>query len=279
MSNPSSIAALLALSAVIAGGCAPREKTVETAPPAAEAAAPVAAPAAAPAASQPASLNGTSWVLASLPGTTLVAGSPATMTFAEGRAAGTDGCNRFIMGVEISGASITFIQGPGTLMACPPGVDAQAKAFTAALTGAKTFTVADGTLTLLDGSGQVVATFTEQRQGLAGTSWSVTGVNNGREALVGILDGSAPTIVIAADGSVSGSGGCNNFTSRLEQDGSNVKFSPAAATRKMCPDPKVMEQEQSFFNALVASSTASVEGGRLTLRDSNGAMQVTAQSM
>lgn len=274
MSNNKTLALLLAVSAVMAAGCTPKEKSEADTTAAAPAAAPAEAPAAAPA---PVSLDGTSWVLASMPGKALADNSPATLTFEQGRAAGTDGCNRFIMSVAVSDSGIGFSPGPGTLMACPPGVDAQAQAFMLALTGAKTFSVADGKLTLLDGSGQELATFTEQRQGLAGTSWSATGINNGREALVSLVIDSSVTFDIAADGSVSGFGGCNNFRSSLEQQGSNVKFAPAAATRKMCPDAKVMEQEQAFFNALPNSTTASVDGGRLTLRDANGAMQVTAQ--
>jgi heat shock protein HslJ len=46
-------------------------------------------------AADPAPLDGTAWVLASLPGRTLGAGQPATLSFEGGRAQGSDGCNRY----------------------------------------------------------------------------------------------------------------------------------------------------------------------------------------
>lgn len=260
--NRMTTAALVAVSAaLLAGGCAPKQTPVQEPS----------------AAAQPVTLDGTSWVLASLPGRELVSGTTATISFQDGRAAGSDSCNRFTMPYSVEGATISFPgQAAGTMMACPPGVQEQAQAFTTALSGAQGWAVADGLLTLKDADGNELATFTQQRQGLAGTSWNATGINNGREALVSLVADSTVTLDFSTDGRVSGSAGCNDFTAGFEQDGSAVKFTPAALTRKMCPDPKVMEQETAFVRALEASTTSDVEGNRLTLRDANGAMQVTA---
>jgi heat shock protein HslJ len=276
--NKKACASILAASTVfLVAGCTP--KAGEVAKPA-EAAAPQAAATAAPVAAapaQPASLEGTSWVLSSLPGKTLANGSPATISFAEGRASGSDGCNRFTMGFTTTGSQIQFPSQPaGTLMACPPGVQEQAQWFIQAVTAAQSWQVADGRLTLMDANGKELATFIEQRQELAGTAWNVTGVNNGRQALVGLEAGSSVTLNFAADGTVFGSAGCNSFNAGFEQTGGTVKFKTPAATRKMCPEPAVMEQEQAFLNALVASTTVQLEGGKLVFRDAGGAMQVTA---
>ena len=40
-------------------------------------------------------LEGTAWVLSSLPGRTLLASEPATLNFEGGRVQGSDGCNRY----------------------------------------------------------------------------------------------------------------------------------------------------------------------------------------
>lgn len=48
---------------------------------------------------------------------------------------------------------------------------------------------------------------------------------------------------------VSGQAGCNNYTGPVSLDGVSIKFGDLAATRKMCPQPQ-MDQEQRFFNAL-----------------------------
>lgn len=268
-------ASIVAVSAAcLLVACTPKasevQKPVEsTAPPVAAAvtAAPV----------QPASLEGTSWVLSSLPGKTLANGSPATITFSEGRASGSDGCNRFTMGFTTTGSQINFPSQPaGTLMACPPGVQEQAQWFIQAVTAAQSWQVADGRLTLLDANGKELVTFIEQRQDLAGTAWNATGINNGRQALVSLVAGSNVTLNFGTDGTAFGSAGCNSFNAGFEQSGGTVKFKTPAATRKMCPDPAVMEQEKAFLNALVASTTVQLEGGKLVFRDADGAMQVTA---
>lgn len=278
MLNKRSVAPILAVaSALIVAGCTPKANNVETpADPATPAT--TAAPAAGAAATaQPVSLEGTSWVLASLPEKTLANGSPATISFSEGRASGTDGCNRFMMGFTTNGSQIQFPTQPaGTLMACPPGVQEQAQWFMQAVTSAQSFHVADGRLTLMDANGKELATFIEQRQELAGTAWNATGINNGRQALVGLVADSTVTLNFGTDGTVFGSAGCNSFNAGFEQSGGTVSFKPAATTRKMCPDPAVMEQEQAFLNALVASTSVQLEGGQLVFRDAGGAMQVTA---
>jgi heat shock protein HslJ len=273
--NKRSVAPTLAvISALLVAGCTPKATNVE-AP--AESAAPATAAAPAAGAAQPVSLDGTSWVLASIPEKTLANGSPATISFSEGRASGTDGCNRFTMGFTTNGSQIQFPTQPaGTLMACPPGVQEQAQWFIQAVTSAQSFHVADGRLTLLDANGKELATFIEQRQELAGTAWNATGINNGRQALVSLVADSTVTLNFGTDGTVFGSAGCNSFNSGFEQSGGTVKFKPAATTRKMCPDPAVMEQEQAFLNALVASTSVQLEGGQLVFRDAGGAMQVTA---
>jgi heat shock protein HslJ len=104
----------------------------------------------------------------------------------------------------------------------------------------------------------------------------VTGINNGRQALVSLLGGSTVAMAFSNDGRVSGTAGCNQFNARYEADGSKVRFLAPAATRKMCPDEGVMAQEQQFLKALEAVTTARLEGNRVEFRDAAGAMQVTA---
>lgn len=223
-------------------------------------------------------LEGTSWVLSELPGKTLANGSPATLQFQDGRATGSDGCNRYTMAYHVDGSKIEFPSRPvGTLMACPPGVQQQAQWYIDALLAARSWRVADRHLHLLDSTGSEVAALLAQSQELAATSWSATGINNGRGGVASLVAGSTVSMIFGADGTAAGSAGCNNFTTRFEQSGPAVKFTaPIASTRRMCPDPAVMTQEQAFLKALENTSTARIEGGRLELRDAGGALQVAA---
>lgn len=230
-----------------------------------------------PAATATPPLDGTAWVLTALPGRTMAGNSPATLAFEGGRAQGSDGCNRFGVPYTTQGSTIDLSgTGMSTQMACAPDVMKQAESFMAALRGARTYRIAGPQLQLLGADGVVLATLAAQSTRLAGTNWKVTGINNGRNALVSTLGGSTVTMAFAADGKVAGSAGCNQYTTHYEAEGSTFRFGAPAATRRMCPGADVMEQEQSFLKALAAVRTLRVEGSRLEFRDEQGALQVTA---
>lgn len=222
-------------------------------------------------------LDGTAWVLSALPGRTLIPESETTLGFAEGRAQGSDGCNRFTLpysssdgAIEVSGA------GPMTRRACAPDLMKQGESFIAALTGARRYRISGDQLQLLDANSKALAMFVSQSQSLAGTSWQVTGINNGRNALVSTQTGSKVTMVFAADGRVAGSAGCNQYSALYQSEAGRFRFVSPAATRRMCADPKLMDQERAFLKALEASTVLRIEGGRLEFRDAGGALQVTA---
>ncbi|MFC1466661.1 MAG: META domain-containing protein [Candidatus Brachytrichaceae bacterium NZ_4S206] len=232
---------------------------------------------AAPAAPTTNPLAGTSWTLTTLGGQPTLQGATATLNFgADGRASGTDGCNAFSGGYEVSGDALTFGPLLGTLMACEASVMAQADAFRNALEQTARFTVANDALTLQDANGAALATFAPQRRDLAGTNWVVTGYNNGKQAVVGVLQDTELTVSFGADGRVSGSAGCNNFTGSFTQTGDAIEISPLASTAKMCPDPAgIMEQEAQFLQAMQSAKVIQLDGDRLTLRTADGAMAVT----
>lgn len=223
------------------------------------------------------SLEGSAWVLTALPGHTVDASSPATLSFDQGRATGSDGCNRFTTTYSATASTLSVSDRvAGTQMACAPDAMQRAQAFIAALTGAKAWRISDGHLQLLNAGGAVQATLAPQSRTLAGTSWHANGINNGRQAVVSLVAGTSVTLQFTPDGRLAGSAGCNNYTAAYEASGSRIRISGAAATRKMCAGEGVMEQEQAFLRALEAATTVRIEGNRLELRDDKGALQVGA---
>jgi heat shock protein HslJ len=221
-------------------------------------------------------LDGTSWTLSELPGRSLVAGSPVTLRFAEGRVSGSDGCNRYSGGYSSKGTSLEVSPSLAvTQMACEAGVMEQARVYVAALTGATSYRLAGDRLELLGSDGAALAALAAQSQTLAGTSWQATGINNGKQAVASVLNGSTVTMTFGADGIANGSAGCNRYSAHYEKDGAGIKFAMARVTRMMCAEPAgVMEQEQQFLNALSSVATARVEGDRLELRTADGALAV-----
>lgn len=227
------------------------------------------------------SLAGTSWVATEVGGQPLVQDTTVTLQFgADGRATGSDGCNRYSTGYRVSGDSITFSPaGAATLMACPEPIMQQAKAYQEALAATAAYQVENGALTLLDAGGVTVAAFAAQSTDLAGTSWNVISYNNGKQAVVSTLADVSLTANFGADGRVSGKAGCNNYTGAYTLSGKDgIQIGPLATTRKLCAEPAgVMEQEQQFVTAMSTAATFRMEADRLELRTADGALAVQFQ--
>jgi heat shock protein HslJ len=76
-----------------------------------------------------------------------------------------------------------------------------------------------------------------------------------------------------ADGTVSGSAGCNRYTYRAtyETDGATITIGESAATERACTTPEgVVEQEQAYLSALPLAASYTVEGDRLSLLTTEG---------
>ena len=221
------------------------------------------------------SLDGSAWVMASLPGRSLVPDATPTARFEDGRVAGSDGCNRYSLPFAVEGSAIEIgPMGPSTRMACPEPTMVQAEAFTAALISARTFRRGDGTLELLDASGAVAVRFQAQAHSLAGTSWEVVNINNGRHAVVGIEAESTLTMEFDAEGRVSGSTGCNRYTATYRAEGDALSFSAVGSTRLACANEALSEQERAFLQAMESVATLSFEGDRLDMRQSDGSLAI-----
>ncbi|MCB0048053.1 MAG: META domain-containing protein, partial [Caldilinea sp.] len=156
-------------------------------------------------------LAGTSWVLSTLDGQLPLPDTSLSLQLGEdGSATGSDGCNRFTTTFTASRSTISFAPAATTMMACPPAVATQAENYMSALSSANRYQLRGGQLILLDGT-TVLATFVAARDDLAGTTWLVTGYNNGREAVVSPILGADIIINLDDENLISGNAGCNDF--------------------------------------------------------------------
>lgn len=115
---------------------------------------------------EPVDLDGTAWVLSSLPGRVLLPDIVVSARFDGGRVQGTDGCNRYTAPYTATGSTLQVgARGPTTRMACPPAVMRQAEAFIGALVRAGTYRVVDGQLRLATTDGTLLATLSTQPRG------------------------------------------------------------------------------------------------------------------
>jgi heat shock protein HslJ len=207
-------------------------------------------------------------------GPTIVAAEPPRYTIAfqpDGSVQIRADCNHVLGTYTVNGSALSIQLGPSTLVACPP--DSQADAFMASLGQVSSYTVSGNNLELGLGSGggkmQLKALPPPQ---LVGPEWQLSAYNNGRNAVQSVAIGSQPTATFGSDGTISGSGGCNNFSGTYQSTGSTLSIGPLASTQKACDQP-IMDQETAYLAALERTATYRFEDGRLVLVDSSGATQ------
>jgi len=87
----------------------------------------------------------------------------------------------------------------------------------------------------------------------------------------GGVDDLQSVLELGADGSVSGTGGCNRMAGQAEIDGERIAFGPLAATQMACV-PAAMDQEAKFFAALADARSWRADEARdkLILLDAEG---------
>lgn len=145
-------------------------------------------------------------------------------------------------------------------------------AFLAALTATAGYRVDGGQLVLLDASGAELAVLSGPGA-VAGTiegAWQLAEIVQGD--MVALIQSDA-TVVFGADGSLTGSTGCNNLMSDYVADGSSLKVGPVATTRMACKDGSAQQTEAALLNALEQATSWSISpDGWLVLQDANGAM-------
>jgi heat shock protein HslJ/serine/threonine protein kinase len=105
-------------------------------------------------------------------------------------------------------------------------------------------------------------------------TWLMTAYNNGKQAVVSGVADTEVTAVFGADGTLSGSAGCNRYNAPYTMDGNKITIGAPTTTRMMCPQP-IMEQEAQYLAAIQLAATYNVQGSRLDLRSAEDALQAT----
>lgn len=192
--------------------------------------------------------------------------------------AGSTGCNRFT-GTATIGDDGSFSAGPfaSTLMGCDDVLARQESNIHAAFEAADHWSVVDNLASLSEGEGIVMEMHRLDTE-LAGSAWSVTHVNNGKGGLQSVMAGTDPTLLFGTDDKVSGSTGCNILSGTYESADESLAFGSIGLTKKLCGSPAgVMDQEQQMVAALGRSSTYSIDGNTLTIRDTGGAALIVGE--
>ena len=215
------------------------------------------------------------WGLTALLGQPLVSGTGISAQFtADGKVSGSAGCNQYAGKYTTSGSSITFDPSiMSTAMACEQAVMDQEQVYLKMLPEVKTYEVKGDQLTFFGADNKVLAAYKAETQDLAGTEWNVIGYNNGKQAVVSVINGTTLTASFGKDGNLSGNAGCNTYSGTYTVNGNQVTIGPLASTMMFCEDPAgTMDQEAQYLAALQTAATYQIENNVLELRTTDGAL-------
>jgi heat shock protein HslJ len=105
-------------------------------------------------------------------------------------------------------------------------------------------------------------------QTLTGVTWYLIAFNEGGSAL-SIKPGTQITAFFDAQGKVSGSAGCNQYTASYEATLNGLSIGAPATTKMSCSEPAgIMNQETLYLTTLQGASGYSISGNILTVSDS-----------
>jgi heat shock protein HslJ len=198
---------------------------------------------------------------------------PATFQFADGQVTGTTGCNRFFSGYNREGDQLTINPGGSTLMACvDETLAAQETAILAGLPQVVGYAQTGNQLRLLNREGTALFTLMPQPTAeLTGTEWTLTFYNNSRGGLTTPILDTAITATFDPEVGLAGSAGCNRYRASFETNADRLTIGPAASTRRLCPEPEgIMEQESAFLGLLEDVATYTISGNQLDLKNAEG---------
>ena len=203
------------------------------------------------------------WLLTQLGGTAVAADAGITAVFsADGHLSGSAGCNDY-------NATYTFDEsgsmtvGPlsTTRKACADAVMSLENGYLVALQGTSEWAISGGVLTLT-GTGGTVLTYSGA-QGIQG-SWTLLSIGGEQ-----VPNDITVTADFAADGTLTGSGGCNGYSSTYIVEGTSLTIAEPSVTRKAC-ELTISGIEALYLDTLRTASTFSVTNGQLTISTTSG---------
>lgn len=176
---------------------------------------------------------------------------------------GSSGCNGYGATVDIDGERVDFNITGGTDMGCASEVMAAEKDYLEALPQVTHASSQDGTLHL---SGPDVALTFELSEPVAiedisGVEWRLESLVVGGERTP--AQGEPASLVLAEDGTVSGSTGCRQLQGRYDTFGDQVNF-PEFGAEGECP-PELQDQDSHIVTVLGDGFRADLHGEDLRL--------------
>jgi heat shock protein HslJ len=103
----------------------------------------------------------------------------------------------------------------------------------------------------------------QQTSDIVGTSWRLESYGPANAPVPAAAK--PATIAFGADGSVSGSTGCNSYGGSYTLDGERLTFGPLVGTLIACPEEDITQQERELLGALQGTVRYELAGGKLRI--------------
>ena len=227
------------------------------------------------------------WVLDSMNGSPVIAGTRLTLSIGENRYGGSDGCNRFtgrlhegdgdVPAIADDG-SIAFAQPGTTLVLCsrPKGIMTQADVYLQTLSRGRSIRIQGDLLEILDQDGEVRLVFVNRAplygssEDLTGTAWRLL---SDRPETIGV---NAPTLAFWSDGFLGGTASYYGYVAEYGKYGTHpiVRSISLTGSDDIHPNRVLGPRYLRFIKDLSNTSGHSVyqEGGdrRLRIRTDRG---------
>lgn len=202
----------------------------------------------------------------------------------DGKLAGESGCNNYTGLYMLRGATLGISQVKSTKMACDPDIMTQENQYLALLAKVNTYEMKGDQMTLYTVLGEKVLQFKKGQPStatlvpkptaslyprtLAGT-WALKSYTDGKGGSIPVIATAPVSAKFLQDGSLSGSSGCNQYSTTYSTSGESISISPAATTKMAC-EPDVMAQETAYLTLLQKAGKFVISGDSMTLYDSTG---------
>jgi heat shock protein HslJ len=202
---------------------------------------------------------------------TVVDGSTLRVSFSDGQIAANAGCNNMGGAVSLDGDVLVVDGGLiQTEMACSEPLMRQEQWFSTFLSSKPTVRLNGATLTLTQGTDEVV--FSEQQppadQPLVSTTWQLDGIIKGAGAQGSVSSvpvGIAATVQFDDSGRVSMYAGCNRMNGQYTEADGSLTLSTVMSTKMACSPPEAAV-EAAMLSVLDEGETEYlIDGDTLTL--------------
>jgi heat shock protein HslJ len=219
-------------------------------------------------------LTESEWILASLNGKPVSTGTTAPLVFADANnVLGATGCNLFAGTYSIGKGNIfNFQPNVTTTWVCEELMMVQEQAMLQIFSSNSSYVIEGDELSITNQGDDRRGTFKRMEpSGVVGTEWNLDAYNDGQGALVNLIEGTRITASFGEDGSLTGSAGCNKYTTMYEADAIKISVGQIALAPIACSGPSgIMDQESKYLTALNTAAAYRNLGIALDLFDAEG---------